>query len=212
MIDKVRVLVSAIGMATLFISSASAAPIQWSSGVGGNDHWYEAVAVGQSITWDDAKAAAETRGGYLATILSFAENAFVFDLVDSATYWQFESGNAGANLGPWLGGFQPAGSPEPGGGWTWLNGDGAFAFTAWLGGEPNNGSGSPHGKVEDHLHYFNYGVRSANWNDYPTSGGPAGVAPIAFVVEYDRRPVPEPATVLLLGAGVATLGLRRRRG
>jgi hypothetical protein len=191
-------------------SAAEAAPIQWSSGPGSNGHWYEMVLAPQGITWDAAQLDALDRGGYLATILSAEENAFVFALA-TEEYWAVESGS-GALLGPWLGGFQPDGSSEPGGGWTWVNGDGAFVYTNWAGGEPTNGVGSPHGLPESRLHFFAGGVRGATWNDYPATLS----APIAYVVEYDRldaAPVPEPATLALMltGLGAAAASRQRRR-
>ncbi|MEP7274673.1 MAG: C-type lectin domain-containing protein, partial [Acidobacteriota bacterium] len=66
--------------------------------------------------WDEAQAAAVARGGYLATILSDAENTFVFNLVNDPAYWRDD-----LPFGPWIGGYQPPGSPEPAGGWTWVN-------------------------------------------------------------------------------------------
>ena len=74
------------------------------------------------------------------------------------------------NFGPWLGGFQPAGSVEPGGGWEWLNNEGGFgvedmgAYTNWhppnsngAVGEPNNGynfTANPETAVEFQLRAF----------------------------------------------------------
>jgi hypothetical protein len=192
----------------LSASSAVAAPIQW---VAGNGHWYEVILAPGGITWDAAKLDAENRGGYLATLTSAAESTFAFDLTDSSSYWVYETGTSGAYLGPWLGGFQPAGSSEPGGDWTWLNSDGLFSATYvnWLGGEPTNGVGSPHGLPENVIQFFNYNTRAATWNDYPASLA----NPIAYVVEYDAMPtaVPEPATLLLVGAGAAATAFRKRR-
>ena len=62
---------------------ATAVPVQW----GGNGHWYEPVAVGEFISWDDANQAATDAGGYLVTITSAEENDFVFSLIDSDEYW-----------------------------------------------------------------------------------------------------------------------------
>jgi len=67
-------------------STARANLIQWS----GNGHWYEAIPA--SIAWTDAKAAAEAKGGYLATITSAAENTFVAGIVASSEYWHLLGG------------------------------------------------------------------------------------------------------------------------
>jgi len=185
----------------------SAAPVWWNSGPGNNNHWYEVISAPGGITWDDAQADAISRGGYLATILSAEENDFAFALVDSPSFWVLE-GAGPANLGPWLGGYQPDGSPEAGGGWTWVNGDGPFAYTNWHGGEPNNGWA----EGESRLHYFEYGGRSKAWNDLRDNiRGVPYAGPIAYVLEYDSLPVPEPATLILLAGGLMLTRLTTRR-
>ncbi len=69
--------------------------------------------------------------GYLATVTSASENAFIQS--------QFGANFAGSfSTSPtWFGAFQPAGSVEPAGGFGWLTGE-AFAYTNWGPGEPNN--------------------------------------------------------------------------
>jgi lectin-like protein len=171
---------------------AWAGPVQWNSGPNNNGHWYEVIVAPGGITWDKAMADAQARGGYLATILSAEENAFAFSLVDSPAYWIAEAGGP-ANVGPWLGGSQPPGSPEPAGGWTWVHGDGPFVYTNWHGGEPSNGEGSPHGQTESRLEFFEYGGRSSAWNDAPESSSCGIVCPIAYVVEYDAMCVVDPS-------------------
>ena len=67
---------------------------------------------------------------------SQAENDFVFALVDSSAYW-YERPGSGALAGPWLGGYQPSGSPEPDSGWRWVTTE-PFSFRDWSPGEPDN--------------------------------------------------------------------------
>ena len=54
----------------------------WTLASGGNGHTYRVVAKTGLISWDSANAAAQAAGGYLATITSAAENAFVLSLID----------------------------------------------------------------------------------------------------------------------------------
>ncbi len=90
----------------------------------------------EDATWDAAKRAAERLGGHLATIASQSENSQAYQLVAADdSLWYIDPYNNG--IGPWIGGYQPAGSPEPGGGWRWVTGE-AFNYTNWAPGEPNN--------------------------------------------------------------------------
>jgi hypothetical protein len=195
-VSKVRAVVfSTAALAALIPgSSASAAPSVWTIASGGNGHAYEAVSAGTGISWDDAKAAAISKGGTLATITSAEENSFVFALTDSTTYWYPFSDTAA--IGPWLGGFQPDGSPEPAGGWKWVTGE-PFVYTNWAAGQPDNFS------AEDHLQFYGNVGRTPTWNDLQANGG---VLPTSYVVEY----VPEPASATIVCAASLLLFHRRR--
>ncbi len=155
------------------------APTVWSVAAGGNGHGYEPVAA--SVTWFQANQAANAAGGHLATIRSAAENDFVFSLVNSPEFWVPDS-RFNMTMGPWLGGLQPPGSPEPAGNWQWVTGE-AFSYTNWHAGEPSN---SGLGGVEDYLHFWAtpVGARAPTWNDcsgWLTTGG--------YVIEYDTPEV-----------------------
>lgn len=190
-------------LSCLFVASAIAAPVQWPSASGGNDHWYEVVYVGPAgIAWTAARTAAENAGGYLATLTSAAENEFVYDLVkDDPNLWPADS-FGGNGVGPYIGGYQIAGSAEPGGGWAWVTGE-EWNYTNWCPNEPNNSNGG----TEAYLHYFwpigtNGQVKGPTWNDLADSI-PLGVR--GYIVEY----VPEPASAMLVLLGALVFAGRR---
>ncbi len=88
------------------------------------------------MSWTAAKADAESRGGYLATITSAEENSRVV---------------AAASLDYlWLGGSDASSE----GTWTWLSGE-AMDYSNWGSGEPNDSSG------EDYLTL----TAARQWND-----------------------------------------------
>lgn len=152
----------------------SAAVRVWPVAEGGNGHAYQAVATSGLITWTSADQAATLAGGYLATLTSDQENRHVFDLI--ATDWAcWRRLTDMLYMGPWLGGYQPAGAPEPAGGWLWVTGE-PFEYTAWLSVEPS-------GPGEDRLHYMGRtGSPEAAWNDQSNDNT---LNPFAYLVEYD---------------------------
>ena len=191
-----------------FTANSQATWIQWTTASGGNDHYYQVVSVPNLITWNNANTAALGMGGYLATLTSAAENAFVFGLVDDPSFWT--SVPDGRNYGPWLGGFQPPGSPEPAGGWEWVNGEGAFGFTAWSSGEPNNVAIPANNFMgEESLQFWGVNFnRSSSWNDLHNDDFDPGVH--AYVVE--RASVPDVgSTASLLAGALGGLAWLRRR-
>lgn len=190
-------------------SPAGAAPTQW-TGAGSNGHYYEIrQAAGTNVpaygglSWTEAQSLASGAGGYLGTITSAGENTFIAGLLEVSTADR-----------AWIGGSDAAVE----GTYRWTNGPeagAAFTYTNWNGGEPNNstatyiasgGPANPEG--EDYAEMYSSRIRGATgqWNDLPNNGTPN----IAFVVEYDSAPTPEPTT-LLGAAGVFVFLLRRIR-
>ncbi len=101
-------------------------PVQWRVEDGGNGHWYQVRQAGL-VGWSRSRQLAEQSGGYLATLTTARESAFVASLITT---------NRGVNLG----GYQDTSAPdfdEPGGGWRWVTGE-PWTYTNWLVGEPNN--------------------------------------------------------------------------
>ena len=145
--------------------------------IGGNNHFYENVTAEVSWTTAETDAAAKTLfglTGYLATVLSDAENTFIFNLVSgngegawigatdvtTADTWEWVTGpDAGTQF--WSGGGKGAGGAALGG-----NYENWRADTN----EPNNGAG------HDYAGYFD--IAGGVWNDQPNAGL------IDYVVEY----------------------------
>ena len=69
------------------VGMAGAAPVQWNSADGGNNHWYDVIS--GMTTWDAANTAAQTMTydgmqGHLATLTSIEE-----DTEDHLTYYNY---------------------------------------------------------------------------------------------------------------------------
>jgi hypothetical protein len=165
--------------------------VNWPIAAGGNGHIYEPVAVTGPITWTAANQAAIAAGGYLVTVLSAAENSFVFGVINAPQYWDL----AGGWRGPWLGGRQKPNSPEPAGGWTWSTGE-PFTYTNWsTAGHLNNGLCGNEGENcaqflggQDPPMTFPLPLTASNWNDRADDSSPCaplGAGVRGYVVEYD---------------------------
>lgn len=157
-----------------------------------------------SLSWDSANTAAQQQtylglAGHLTTVTTVAEQSFV--------YTQIYQPNVPATTdayAAWLGGYQPANSAEPAGGWTWTTGE-IWNYENWGTGEPNDGVGFSLG-AEDKLAMWGTGF----WNDFvATSFGAPSVGPIGYLVEFNV--VPEPSILTLIGLGAVALTIVARR-
>jgi len=87
--------------------------VQWRVEDGGNGHWYRVIVLPGAgyprITWDEARNRAIAAGGYLATVSTIEENAFLFRDVSPTMFNQWSC---------WIGGLRTGG-----GGWQWVNGE-----------------------------------------------------------------------------------------
>ena len=111
--------------------------VYWDPALGGNGHYYMAVA-----SWND---------------------------------W---------DQGPWLGGLQPPGSPEPGGGWRWVTGE-AFSYSNWHPLQPNNDPSENQDRI--HMARPGYPIRGATWNDLDGTR-----LLVSYVVEAPGPSLPAP--------------------
>ncbi len=110
-----------------------------------NGHYYRYF--GTAMTWSEAAAYCEARGGHLATVTSAEENVFVTSLFSA------ESALIGGNDVAHEGSF------------VWCTGE-EFAYTNWAPGEPNNGNG----RNQDYLHVYKNGT----WDDIEEDRGKMG--------------------------------------
>lgn len=187
-----------VGIATLLACVAAtpvaAAPVVWA----GNGHAYEYI--GQGLNWDAARAAALSMSfngqqGYLVTITSAAEQAFITSSVTTITAWA--GGTDSAVEGTWVWADGPEANEV-----FWIGGPGGSSptYANWNPGEPNNLGD------EDYLH-INAG--QGNWNDIPERFN------YGYIVEYGglNVGVPEPSAwaLFILGFGAVGGALRRSR-
>ncbi|MCW3052610.1 MAG: mucD 8 [Chthonomonadales bacterium] len=139
-----------------------------------NGHWYGAVFLDYSVSWKEAKAAAEAmvykgKHGHLVTITSASENDFVLRTFAKAL-----------DRNPWIGAYKDTQAPDyrnPSSGWHWVTGE-LWQYTNWLDGEPNGANGGPH---SDFLQFWNHG----HWNDQGNTPPNAIDAVKALLVEFD---------------------------
>jgi len=178
-------LLAVFAVASLLPTCALGGLVPWSQ----NGHFYEVVSEPGGITWTNASNAATGKGGYLATLTSSDENAFVFELTLAVPGVWFASNEW--RIGPWLGGTDT----QIEGTWRWVTGE-PWGYTAWLSGQPDNWQN------EDHLAFWGRLGVAATWND---SAGSASLR--GYVVEY----LPEPTTFSLIGLGAMSLLAARRR-
>lgn len=143
------------------------------------------------ITWDDAKIAAETAGGHLATITSVGENNFIKNTV-------FQ----GLDKAYWLGAYQTEDEnrQNPTSNWHWITGE-DWDFTDWYTSEPNN-------MRIDEIHLSADQRFNFQWND---EGSAVAQMINGYVIEKPTAPTPLPGAIWLMGASlVALFGIKKK--
>lgn len=161
-----------------------------------NGHLYEYVS--GTMDWNAARTAAAARTkygatGYLATITSAAENAFVTARLSNGG-WMGASDSAVEGVWRWVTGPESiSGSSQ-----FWNGGIGGsvtapYNYAAWNGSEPNDS-----GSNEDCAQYLSGG--SGMWNDLPCSG----TTQPGYVVEYGGTTTPSLPTVVGRNVSITT--------
>ena len=142
---------------TLFAASAAHAQqaVQWRVEDGGDGHWYSLSS--SVLGWDAASSMAQVHGGYLSTITSTSESAFL---------QQFANRVTNPSFGVWAGGQQIGDPCGAACGWAWVTGE-DWAFVNWAPGEPNDADG-----IEDRLEVML--TASGRWNDNDSDSSPGG--------------------------------------
>jgi hypothetical protein len=181
MLQRTALATAALGVLGLFASPAGAIPIV-NPGTG---HWYDIVDSGASGAWGVAEANAVALGGHLATVNDMAEQDWLH-VTFPARYWIGYTDEAVEGTFVWSSGQTPG-------------------FTFWNPGEPNNSM--PPAAGEDYA-VINW-AGGGQWNDWDNLR--PDYSHIDGIAEFDTNPIPEPATLALLGAGLVGLGARRKR-
>ena len=169
----------------------------WSFAQEGTGHQYALSP--RTVTFAEAQAEAARLGGYMATVQSPAENAFL------------RSRFGTTNL-LWRGLYRTS---ADGSQWQWLNRE-AVGFTYWTPEEPNNHRRDPadvmSGERAVQMNWRGDWTHQGRWNDIDEHGM-SGFPRAHAVVE--RTVTPEPDAVGLMAVGIAGLGAvarcRRRR-
>lgn len=127
-------------------------------------HLYELV--NSNTKWEDAKNAAEKKGGYLVCISSADENEMVRQWVN----------NVDSNISKvWLGLHRKADTPAE---WYWLD-ESEVSYTNWASGEPNSQD-----EKAGELYIVESG-KNGKWNDATES------STIPYVIEYNACSHPD---------------------
>jgi hypothetical protein len=116
---------------------------QWPGTSGGNNHWYWVDNTPR--TFAQAVARAEALGARLLTVGSSSEWRFVRDSFG----WNWNTRFA------WVGATQATKGAEPGGGWSWIDGQ-PISPNTWAPGEPNNLGGNDDVAVGDRDAYSDF--------------------------------------------------------
>ena len=104
-----------------------------------NGHSY--MVYDEPMTWTEAKAACEEKGGHLATVTSREERDFISGLVETNA-----ANNGGGKYHYWLGGTDEKSE----GSWEWVTGE-TWGYSNWCENQPNDGINDINHAGQDYL-------------------------------------------------------------
>lgn len=121
-----------------------------------NDHSYYIYETDGSVTWEEAKKLCEKLGGYLMSVNSVDEAAFIAEnMPEGGDYY-------------WVGGYYSEG-------WQWLTGE-SMDYTAWIN-EPSESVAEIYGYVGISENGWQYFLENGIWNSTAVSG---------YICEWDQ--------------------------
>lgn len=117
-----------------------------------NGHYYYVYNIDTGTTWEEAKQYCESQGGYLATITSPEEQAFISSLVQNQKKRSY-----------WIG----LTDEEESGDWKWVTNE-PFSYSNWAQNEPNHGYGGKEHYVAivSYDTEYDYPIFRGEWNDH----------------------------------------------
>ena len=146
---------------------------QWPVSAGGNGHYYQAIVGLGIVDLRYAQNYAAALGGYVVTITSAEENAFVFNLVNAPQFWANDTADS---YGPLLGANGVSVLQ-------WVNNEGPLnsTYTNWASGLTFFPGNSYEG-----VQFFGTGLNNLQptWNAFRQGG----FLQSSFVVEFDSKP------------------------
>lgn len=149
-----------------------------------NGHFYEFIAAGSISTWEEARDAAATRTyegrqGYLATVTSAEEQAFVQGLLNGNNAWL--GGTDVATEGQWNWVTGPEADAT-----FWNNGTVSGQFNNWNSGvEPNGGTNENYVAM---IGNSNLSSLLGRWHDSSQNLGSGDYGTTGYIVEYGGLP------------------------
>jgi hypothetical protein len=162
---------TAASVAAFVVAAAGAQAqqaVQWRVEDGGNGHWYLTVRADSVVSWTTASAAANGRGGHLATLELPGEDAFANQVARAQDGWT-------GLFGPWLGGYVSLEESEcDPASWQWVtNSPIQPSSSSWCPNQPDCGD-------ERYLHYW----YCDGWNNAGESGAYSFGGVRTYLIEW----------------------------